>query len=57
MRLGVEGKGACWRVLRALAGRDDRLETARLDALLACAKRQAGALEEIRVRTSERLIS
>jgi hypothetical protein len=57
MRLGVEGKGACWRTLHALADHDDRLETVRLDALLARANRQASTLEELRVRTAEHLIS
>jgi hypothetical protein len=56
MRLGVEGKAAGWRTLRALADRDHRLETVRLDALIARARRQASTLEEIRVRTAERLV-
>lgn len=56
MRLGVEGKAACWRTLRTLADRDPRLDTSRLDALLTRAERQADTLEELRVRTSDRAI-
>jgi hypothetical protein len=56
MRLGVEGKAACWRTLRTLAERDPRLDTSRIDALLARAERQTETLEELRVRTSDRAI-
>jgi hypothetical protein len=56
MRLGVEGKGACWRTLQALAERDDRLDRARLDELLARAQRQAEMLEEFRVRATAELV-
>jgi hypothetical protein len=55
MRLGVEGKAAGWRTLRVLAERDHRLETVRLDALLARARRQASTLEALRVRSAGRL--
>lgn len=34
LRLGVEGKAAGWRTLRALADHDQRLDTARLDDLI-----------------------
>jgi hypothetical protein len=57
MMLGVEGKAACWRTLRALAEHDDRLDAAEIDELLARARRQTGTLEELRVRTAERAIS
>jgi hypothetical protein len=50
MRLGVEGKASGWRTLRMLAERDDRLDPARLDELLARAERQTEMLEEFRVR-------
>ncbi|HEY2266398.1 MAG TPA: hypothetical protein VGI96_27525, partial [Streptosporangiaceae bacterium] len=39
--LGVEGKAAMWRTLRALAEREDRLDAGRLDELLARAHRQS----------------
>jgi hypothetical protein len=56
MRLGVEGKGACWRTLRTLAERDDRLDRSRLDDLLARADRQADMLERFRVRVTAGLV-
>lgn len=55
LRLGVEGKGAGWRTLRTMAERDDRLDAARLDDLIARAHRQADTLEELRVRTAAAL--
>jgi hypothetical protein len=56
LRLGVEGKAAGWRTLRVLAGRDERLDPARLDALIARARRQADLLEELRVRAAVQVI-
>ena len=56
MRLGVEGKGACWRTLQTLAERDDRLDGARLGELLARAQRQAELLEGLRVGAAEELV-
>jgi hypothetical protein len=56
MRLGVQGKDACWRTLRTLADRDDRLDKARLDELLARANRQADTLEELRLRVMDELM-
>lgn len=56
MRLGVEGKGAGWRTLQTLAERDDRLDRARLDELLARAQRQAEMLEGFRVRVAAELV-
>jgi hypothetical protein len=57
LRLGVDGKTAGWRTLRALAERDGRLDADRLDDLLARADRQSGELESLRVRTAERLVA
>lgn len=48
LRLGVEGKAAGWRTLRALADQDSRLGKQRLDELLSRARRQSGTLEELR---------
>lgn len=57
MRLGVEGKAAGWRTLRSLAETDHRLEAARLDELIARARRQAEILEDLRVRAADQLVS
>jgi hypothetical protein len=57
MRLGVEGKAAGWRTLRSLAETDHRLEAARLDELIARARRQSEVLEDLRIRTADQLIS
>jgi hypothetical protein len=57
LRLGVDGKAAGWRTLRALAERDGRLDADRLDDLLARADRQSGEIESLRVRTAERLLA
>ncbi|MEU8794859.1 transaldolase [Streptomyces sp. NPDC048643] len=47
--VGVEGKAACWRVLRVLAETDGRLHADRLDTLLERAEQQVSALEEMRL--------
>jgi hypothetical protein len=57
LRLGVEGKAAGWRTLRVLADTDHRLEPARLDELIARARRQAELLEDLRVRAADQVIS
>jgi hypothetical protein len=57
LRLGVDGKAAGWRTLRALAERDGRLDADRLHDLLGRADRQSGELESLRVRTAERLLA
>ncbi len=57
MLLGVEGKAAGWRTLRALAQADHRLDPARLDELISRARRQADLLEELRIRAAELVIS
>ena len=56
LRLGVEGKAAGWRTLRALADTDSRLDRDRLDELMARARQQADLLEELRVQTAAHLI-
>ncbi|GAA2230604.1 hypothetical protein [Streptomyces nogalater] len=50
LRLGVEGKTACWQTLRRLGAADERLDLARLDTLLERARRQQESIEEWRVR-------
>ena len=57
MRLGVEGKAAGWRTLRALADQDGRLDAARLDELISRARRQSDFLEESRVRAAVQVIA
>lgn len=52
MRLGVEGKAAGWRTLRVRAERDPRLDAARLDTLIARARKQIDDLERLRVRAA-----
>ena len=56
LRLGVEGKAAGWRTLRTLAGSDTRLDPARLDELIAGARRQADVLEDLRVAAASRVV-
>jgi hypothetical protein len=56
LRLGVEGKAAGWRTLRALADTDSRLHRDTLDELMARAREQAGLLEELRVQAAAHLI-
>jgi hypothetical protein len=57
LRLGVEGKAAGWRTLRAQADTDARLDAGRLDELIARAKTQSSQLEELRVRAADRIVS
>ena len=52
MRLGVQGKQAVWRTLRAQAGSDPRLDAGRLGGLIARAEAQADLLEDLRVRAA-----
>ena len=56
LRLGVEGKAAGWRTLRALADTDTRLDRARLDELISRASRQADLLEDLRVAAAGQVI-
>ncbi|MFE6847714.1 hypothetical protein [Streptomyces sp. NPDC057686] len=55
MRLGVEGKRSCWRNLRSLADRDDRLDRAQLAWLLDRAEEQAETLEGMRTMCALRV--
>jgi len=48
LRLGIEGKASLWRVLRALAAVDERLEVAGLDRLLDRAAQQGEVVERLR---------
>ena len=57
LRLGVEGKAAGWRTLRARADTDARLDAGRLDELISRASRQAEELEELRVRAASRVLT
>ena len=57
LRLGVEGKAAGWRTLRAVAELDSRLDSAQLDALLARAARQSDELESLRVRIAAQVLA
>jgi hypothetical protein len=52
--LGVEGTGAGWRTLRAVAEQDSRLDAGRLDKLISRAARQAELLERLRSDVAER---
>lgn len=47
LRMGVSGKAAVWETLRRLADEDDRLDAARLDALLGRARTQLRTLEDL----------
>lgn len=56
LRLGVEGKAVCFRTLRVLAETDKRLDSGRLDELIARARRQADLIEEPRMHASGQVI-
>ena len=56
LQLGVEGKAAGWRTLRARADTDARLDAGRLDELISRAKRQVDELEELRARAASRVL-
>jgi hypothetical protein len=56
LRLGVEGKAAGWRTLRAMADSDARLHAARLDELISRARRQVDVLEDLRVAAASRVV-
>jgi hypothetical protein len=56
LRLGVESNAAGWRTLRVLAETDKRLDSGRMDELIARARRQAVLLEELRVRAAGQVI-
>jgi hypothetical protein len=57
LRLGVEGKAAGWRTLRARPPPPPRLDPGQLDELIARAQRQSGLLEELRVRAAADVIA
>lgn len=57
LRLGVEGKRALWRTLRALGENEARLPVDRLDRLVARAERQIEALEELRLETGTQVFT
>jgi hypothetical protein len=57
LRLGVEGKAAGWRTLRAVAEHDSRLDTGQLDELVARAARQSDELESLRVRIAAQVLA
>ena len=50
MRLGVDGKAACWQTLLSLSEHDDRLDRAQLDELRRRAEAQKDTLEQLRRR-------
>jgi hypothetical protein len=56
LRLGIEGKAAGWRTLRALADTDSRLNRDGLDELIIRARQQADLLEELRIHAAAHLI-
>jgi transaldolase len=56
MLLGVQGKAACWRTLRALSETDQRLDIEHLDTLLERAERQSVILEKMRVTAATRTL-
>ena len=56
LKVGIEGKVAGWRTLRALADRDPRLNAGWLDELLASARAQADQLEDLRIRAAAQLV-
>jgi hypothetical protein len=56
LRLGVEGKAAGWRTLRALADREPRLDPGQLDELIRTARQQADLLEDLRLQAANQII-
>jgi hypothetical protein len=52
LRIGIEGKKACWRVLRQLAQADRRLDAGQLDDLIARAERQTETVEDLRMKAA-----
>ncbi len=57
LRLGVEGKAAGWRTLRALADTDKRLDASRLDGLIGRARQQGELLEQLRIQAARQVIN
>lgn len=56
LRLGIEANVAAWRALRARATADSRLDTARLDELIAGGRSQITRLERLRARAADELL-
>lgn len=52
MLLGIEGKAALWRTLRARAAGDSRLAVGRFDILIGRAREQAELVEDLRARAA-----
>ncbi len=52
LRLGVEGKAALWRTLRALANHETRLDLQQLNELAARARQQIETLERLRMQAA-----
>jgi hypothetical protein len=50
--LGIEGKRACWRVLRRQAQADPRLDPTQLDDLTTRAARQVETVEGLRIEAA-----
>ena len=57
MRLGVEGKLACWQTLEVVAAYDDRIASGELLELEARAQRQLEELETLRKNAAERALT
>ncbi|WP_063831228.1 hypothetical protein [Streptomyces sp. NRRL F-2664] len=55
LRLGVEGRAACWRSLRSLARTDPRIDVPLVEELIVRAEQQARALEAMRSACASRL--
>lgn len=57
LRLGVEGKAACWQTLRELTDTEERLDAQHLDVLADRAVRQLSNLEELRRRQARKVFA
>ncbi|MFC9815036.1 hypothetical protein ACFVJM_23495 [Streptomyces virginiae] len=57
MRLGVEGKAACWRSLRSLARTDPRIDVSLIEELIVRAEQQIRALEAMRSACASQLFA
>ncbi|MFE7097565.1 hypothetical protein [Streptomyces erythrochromogenes] len=57
MRIGVEGKAACWRSLRSLARTDPRIDTSLIEELIGRAEQQIRALEAMRSACASQLFA
>lgn len=57
LRLCVQSKLGCWRVLRTVADHDPRLATQEMDILLGRAEKQARRIDELHRRAVERQLT